>query len=78
MDDIRITTCIFLYLTIPVCCANCTEKPVAAAVHNSLGSHMLVHLITIEANAFARKSITIAASITCVKIIVSCAELQHT
>ena len=62
----------------PKACATCTEKPVAAAEHNPLKSHVVVDTKPIDAEAFAPKLPTIAASMYCMTIEDNCAMIAGT
>lgn len=63
----------FLLSPAPICCAPCTEKPDAAAIHSPPNSHVLVDTIPIEVEASAPNPPTIAVSIYSIMMEVSCA-----
>lgn len=60
----------------PIACATCTEKPVAAALHNPPKSHVVVDISPIDAAGAAPRLPTIEASMYCMAIDENCANID--
>ena len=62
----------------PENCATCTENPVTAAVHHPPSSHVELETKPMEAEALAPRLPTMAASMYCIMVVLSCARTAGT